>query len=244
MSKNQKTVIVTGANRGIGLEIVRLLDTEGYRVAATVRSPSDALNKIVSVGGGRHAVFTIDMADELSIKDGAGEMLEWTGPPGGLVNCAGSATGSLFAMTRIKDLRALYQVNLFGPLLLTQYVAKKMLRAKNGSIVNIASTAGILADAGTLAYGGSKASLIHASRVMASELGGFGIRVNAVAPSVVETEMADLMDDAARAKLEALSCLPGKIDPKDVAKLVGFLLSPEAAKISGQVIRIDRAMPF
>jgi 3-oxoacyl-[acyl-carrier protein] reductase len=244
MSDTQKTVIVTGANRGIGLEIVRFLDAEGYRVAATMRSPSDALNKIVSVGAGRHAVFNIDMADEPSIKDGARDMLQWTGTPEGLVNCAGLATGSLFSMTRMEDLRALYQVNLFGPLMLTQYVAKKMLRAKAGSIVNIASTAGILADAGTLGYGGSKASLIHASRVMASELGAFGIRVNAVAPSVVETEMAGLMDGAARAKLDERSGLPGRINPDDVARLVGFLLSPDSAKISGQVIRIDRAMPF
>jgi 3-oxoacyl-[acyl-carrier protein] reductase len=244
VNENQKTVIVTGANRGIGLEIVRQLVEDGYRVGACVRNSSSALEDIVATGTGDHAVFKMDMSDEASIKNGAHDLLKWSDIPAGLVNCAGLATGSLFSMTRMSDLQTLYQVNLFGPLLLTQYVAKKMLRAKSGSIVNIASTAGLLADAGTLAYGGSKASLIHASRVMATELGAFGIRVNAIAPSVVETEMAALMDDSARAKLDDRSALGGQIMPQDVGALVGFLLSPASSKITGQVIRVDRGMPF
>ena len=84
--------------------------------------------------------------------------------------------GWTVAMTRMTDMRDVFDVNLFGPLLFTQYVAKKMIRQKSGSIVNITSTAGLLADPGTIAYGGSKASLGHASRVLATELGPFGIR--------------------------------------------------------------------
>ena len=100
------------------------------------------------------------------------------------------------------------------------------------------------ADAGTLGYGGTKASLIHASRVMATELGAFGIRVNVIAPSVVETDMAGLMDEAARRKLDDRSALPGTIQAGDVADLVAFLVSPSSAKVTGQVLRIDRGMPF
>lgn len=244
MSPTSKTVIVTGANRGIGIQIVRHLAAKGYRVAACIRSRSDALDEIVSAGNGMHSMFTIDMSDSDSIKNTVKDLLDWSGAPSGLVNCAGMATGSLFSMTRIVDLQMVYQVNLFGPLLLTQYVVKKMLRAKSGSIVNIASTAGLLGDSGTLAYGGSKASLIHASRVMATELGAFGIRVNAIAPSVVETDMASMMDEQARAKLDNRSGLAGQIHPSDVADLAAFLLSPASSKITGQVIRIDRGMPF
>nr|WP_169618099.1 SDR family oxidoreductase [Ruegeria sp. PR1b] len=137
-----------------------------------------------------------------------------------------------------------FEVNLFGPLLFTQSVVKKMLRAKQGSVVNIASTAGLLADAGTLSYGGSKAALIHATKVMARELGSFGIRVNAIAPSVVETEMATQMDASARAALDARSALPGAIEPGDVADLAAFLISEQSARITGQVMRIDRGLPF
>ena len=147
-------------------------------------------------------------------------------------------------MTRMTDMRDVFDVNLFGPLLFTQYVAKKMIRQKSGSIVNITSTAGLLADPGTIAYGGSKASLGHASRVLATELGPFGIRVNAVAPSAVVSGMADQMDDAARAKLSDREALVGNTLPSDVAGIVSYLLSDNAAAISGQIIRVDRAMPF
>jgi 3-oxoacyl-[acyl-carrier protein] reductase len=236
--------IVTGANRGIGLAVSERLAADGYRVAACVRSGSEALDSLVAAGNGHHAVFTIDLADEESIKTAAREILGWADRPVALVNCAALALGGLFSMTRMQDLRDLYQINLFGPLLLAQYVTKKMLRTKAGSIVNIASTAGLLADAGTLGYGGTKASLIHASRVMATELGVFGIRVNVIAPSVVETDMADLMDEAARRKLDDRSALPGAIQAVDVANVVSFLVSPCSAKVSGQVLRIDRGMPF
>ena len=111
-------------------------------------------------------------------------------------------------------------------------------------IVNITSTAGLLADAGTLAYGGSKSALGHASRVLATELGPLGIRVNAVAPSAVVSGMADQMDETARARLSDREALAGETLPSDVAVIVSYLLSDSAAAISGQVIRVDRAMPF
>jgi 3-oxoacyl-[acyl-carrier protein] reductase len=119
-----------------------------------------------------------------------------------------------------------------------------MIRQKSGAIVNITSTAGVFADPGTLAYGGSKAALDHASRVMATEFGPMGIRVNAVAPSVVASGMADQMDDAARAKVAERTALAGETTPADIADTVSYLLSDRAAAISGQIIRVDRAMPF
>lgn len=237
-------VLVTGANRGIGLAIAERLASEGYSVAACVRSSSAELDQLIAAGAGDHARFDLDLAEEDSIKACARAALAWAGKPVGLVNCAALAAGSLFSMTRMADMRALFEVNLFGPLLFSQSVVKKMLRAKQGSVVNIASTAGLLADAGTLSYGGSKAALIHATKVMAQELGSFGIRVNAIAPTVVETEMAAQMDPAARAALDARSALPGGIEPGDVADLTVFLLSDHAAKITGQVMRLDRGLPF
>jgi 3-oxoacyl-[acyl-carrier protein] reductase len=145
-------------------------------------------------------------------------------------------------MTPVEDVRRVFEVNYFNQILFTQYVAKKMVRAKAGAIVNIASVAGLLADAGTLAYGGSKAALIHATRVLATELGPFGIRVNAIAPAVVETDMASEMDPAARAALDARSALNGTVAASDVAELVAILVSDATAKMTGQVLRLDRGL--
>ncbi len=242
MTDTLPTAIVTGANRGIGLAIATRLAAEGYRIAACVRSNSAALDTLIAASPDRHATFALNLAEENAIKATAREVLGWTGTPDVLVNCAGQATGSLFQMTRMEDMRVLFQVNLFGTLCLSQHVAKKMLRQKSGAIINIASTAGLLSDAGTLAYGGSKAALIHATRVMATELGPFGIRVNAIAPSVVAGEMGEQMDKKARAALEARAALPGETLPEDVASLVAYLASEDASKISGQVLRLDRGM--
>lgn len=243
MSESKIFAVVTGANRGIGLAITERLVMQGYRVAACVRCPSRDLQNLLPEAGG-HTIVTLDLRDEAAISEAARAVLKWSKQIDVLVNCAGVASGGLFAMTRMDQMRDVFQVNTFGPLLFTQYIARAMIRAKAGSIVNIGSTAGLLADAGTLAYGGSKAALMHATRILATELGASGIRVNAIAPAVVETDMAAQMDDAARAALDGRSALPGKIAPSDVAGLVNYLISSEAAKITGQVLRLDRGMPF
>lgn len=243
MTETKPTIAITGANKGIGLAIAQQLAAEGYGIAALVRQSSDALDAVMKQGT-QHARFPMDLADDQSVTEAARNMLAWAGKPAGLVNCAGVATGGLFTMTRVSDMRKLFDINFFGQLALTQYVAKKMMRAKAGSIVNIASTAALLADAGTVSYGSSKAALIHATRVMATELGNYNIRVNAIAPSVVETEMGQMMDEKSRHRLDERSAIPGVINPEDIANLVSFLLSDQSAKITGQVLRVDRGMPF
>lgn len=244
MTSELPVALVTGANKGIGLVVAQQLAQEGYRIAACVRSRSPKLDQLITSNDDRHAVFSLDLASDQSIKDCAKAVINWAGQIQALVNCAAVAKGGLFSITRIDDMRSLFDVNLFGTLLLTQYITKKMIRAQTGSVINIVSTAGILSDSGTLAYGGSKAALIHATKVMAAELGAFNIRANAIAPSVVETEMAALMDATAREKLDSRSALKGTIEPSDVANLVSYLVSDQSAKISGQVIRLDRAQPF
>ena len=238
---SENIVIVTGASGDIGLAIIERLIKDGVPVAACCHANSDRVSRAF---GAAVELHELDLRDETSIKSCATTIIKATTSIAGLVNCAGIATGGLFAMTRMADLRDVFEVNFFGPLLLTQYVTKKMIRQKSGSIVNITSTAGLLADAGTLAYGGSKASLGHASRVLATELGPLGIRVNAVAPSAVASGMADQMDDVARAKLTDREALAGETLPSDVANMVAYLMSDNASAVSGQVIRVDRAMPF
>jgi len=242
MNNKDAMIVVTGANRGIGLEIVQELLNNGYRVAACVRSKSTELDGL-SVSGNLK-IFNLDLMSEKSIKDCVTSLLKWNKKPFGLIQCAGIAMGKTFFMTAIEDIRNTYQVNLFGPLLFSQYLAKSMIRMSEGSIINIASTAGILADKGTLAYGGSKAALIHATRVMAYELSSYGIRVNAIAPSVVKTDMADMMDPAARELLLSRTTMKIELTPADLLGIVQFLLSPGAKKITGQIICIDGGTSF
>lgn len=236
-----RVAVVTGSSRGIGLEITTRLAENGYNVAACSRSRSDALAAVIARHPGVR-FFAIDLADAAATKTCAQSLQKEYMRIDALVNVAGLAAGGLFAMTKVADMKHVFDVNYFHQILFTQYVAKKMMRAKVGAIVNIASTAGLRADAGTLSYGGSKAALIHATGVMASELGAFGIRVNAIAPAVVETDMAAEMDPAAKAAMNERSALPGTVTAADVANLVSFLISDAAAKMTGQVLRVDRGL--
>lgn len=238
-----QTIVVTGASGDIGLAIVERLIADGFHVAACCRDRASRIRAAFS-DPSQVTIYQLDLRDADSIKSCASDIIKDSEHITGLVNSAGLAQGSLASMTKISDMRDVFEVNLFAPLQFTQFIAKKMTRQKSGTIVNITSTAGILADSGTLAYGGSKAALAHASRVMATEFGPLGIRVNAVAPSAVVSSMADLMDDTARDQLSSRQALAGQTTPSDVAGVVAYLVSDKAAAISGQVIRVDRAMPL
>ena len=247
MASNGKTAIVTGANRGIGLETVKKLAIEGYNVAACVRSLNKDIKTLIEkplFEGQEHRIFEIDLMQKASIDICIKSIINWSKTIDVLVNNAGIAHGSLFSMTPTKDLHDVFEVNFFSQVYLAQLVSKRMIRAKNGVIINMASTAGLMADRGTLAYGCSKAALIHGTKIMASELGEFGIRVNCIAPSVTETDMAKLMDQKSINILEERSVLNGRIQPSEISGVIVFLISDYAKSITGQVIRVDQGMPF
>ena len=156
-----------------------------------------------------------------------------------LVNNAGIASGALFQMTTISELRKIFEINFFSQITLTQGVAKLMARNKSGSIINITSTAAFIADPGTLAYGSSKSAFARATKSMATELGSSNIRVNAIAPSVTKTDMFDQMSHEAREKLINSSALKRAAEPKDIANVALFLASELSSFVTGQIIRAD-----
>ncbi|SBS40444.1 3-oxoacyl-[acyl-carrier-protein] reductase FabG [Marinomonas spartinae] len=236
---SNRVVVVTGANGDIGRSLVESLLQNGYLVAACVR---DSRTELFLPNNDNLKFFLCDFSLESSIKSCVDEIKKHYKEVYGLVNCIGVPHGSSFLMTKYADLNRVFTINCFSVLYFSQLLVRKMLKKRSGSIVNFASTAGILSDKGTLVYGASKAALIHSSKVMATELGDFGIRVNVIAPAIVESKMAGLMDEASVMALDKRAVLPGKIYPNEVAETVIFLLSDAAAKITKQVITIDRGI--
>jgi 3-oxoacyl-[acyl-carrier protein] reductase len=235
---SEKVVVVTGANGDIGKPLVNALLEIGYQVAACVRDAS-----LVSFANDENLkLFNCDFSCEDSIKNCVDSIKKEYKSVFGLVNCVGVAHGAGFLMTRLEDMQRVFAINYFGVLSFTQLVVRKMIKKRQGCIVNLASTAGILSDKGTLAYGASKAALIHSTKVMATELGGFGIRVNAVAPAVVESRMAGMMDEESIKTLNERSALQTNIYPREVVDLIIYILSDSSINITGQIFKIDRGI--
>lgn len=240
-----KVAVVTGANRGIGLAIARTFATQGAQVIACMRTLDQlVLQQIASSGGGDSVkCVALDLGDEASIKAAIKEIGALTGNKVDiLVNNAGTASGGLFQMMPMAEVRRVFDINLMGPLLLTQGLSRMMTRHRAGSIINIASTAAEIADSGTLVYGVSKAGLARASRSMATELGAAGVRVNTISPGVTKTDMVDQMAPDARERLISTAALKRAAEPQDIANVALFLASELSSFVTGQTLRVDGGM--
>lgn len=239
-------VIISGANRGIGLSLVKKFAMEGWDVIALLRRIDDSANILFQQIADENNVtvekYHVDLQDESSIKDFAKYVHKNKIGIDALINNAGAAIGGTMVMSSINAVKDLFQINFFGPLLLTQYIAKNMMQRRSGSIINICSIAAMDGMNGFTAYGCSKAAMAQATKIWASELAQYGIRINGVAPAAVNTEMASQMDEKTREMMIGKSFMQRMSEPEEIANIVFFLASETSSPINGQIIRIDGGM--
>ena len=243
----RRAVLVTGASRGIGAAIARAFAARGDRVAVHYgRSAEMAEEVAASLTGDGHIVVGADLADAAAVRravDGAAERL---GGLDVLVNNAGVFQGHPIAETSYEEWQRAWQetlsVNLVGAANVSWCAAQHMLRGGGGSIVNVSSRGAFRGEPTQPAYGASKAGLIAFGQSLARALGPHGISVTAVAPALVETDMAaeNLAGERGAAR-RAESPLGRIATPEEVAAAVVFLASPEAAMTSGAVLDINGA---
>ena len=238
------TVLITGASGGIGMALVEKFASLGYDVLGSMRSEKDDVLQKWSEISSKYGVSVepvyFDLANEDSVKNALAEHLKNKEKPIGiLVNNAGIPYGATSMMTPMKDLKNVMQINFFGAIYVSQLVAKSMIRRKNGSIVNISSVGGIETTQGYLAYGSSKAALIHATGIMAKELASAGIRVNAVAPGLTDTQMGHFKSDEELRKTLDRTPAGRMAKPEEIAETVAFLCSEGASYITGEVVAVD-----
>jgi|MDTB01.1.fsa_nt_gb 3-oxoacyl-[acyl-carrier protein] reductase len=240
---NNKTAIVTGANRGIGESIIKLFAENGANIIACTRKESkdlellsDKLKKEYDIS---IDIIYMDLSDEKSVNKAIKDIFILSRKIDILVNNAGVAVGSLFQMTPISKLKELFEVNFFNQLLFSQGIAKMMVKNNSGSIIFLSSIASTIPDPGTLAYGTSKSALSRASKSMAIELGKYNIRVNVISPGIVRTDMYDQMSVESRDKLINSSIMKRAAKAEEVAKVALFLSSNLSDFITGQDINVD-----
>ena len=147
-------------------------------------------------------------------------------------------------MLSIKSMREVFEVNFFSQLKLTQLLIRFLKKSKEASVINMGSISGIVPERGTISYGSSKASLMFATKVMANELSRYNIRVNAIAPNIVKTDMLDDMDDKTKEIFINQSYLKREGELDDISSLVLYLASNESKYINGQIIRLDGGMKY
>ena len=242
-----KNAVVTGCNRGIGKEIVRVFAENGANIWACVREESGTFSKYINNLEQKHSVSInpvyFDLNDEVQIKTGVKTIKETKKPVDILVNNAGAIFTSLFQMTSMQKLKEMFEINYFSQMFLTQYISRIMMRQKSGSIINISSSAAIEGNEGRTGYASAKAAMITSTKVLAKELAPYNIRVNAVAPGLTQTEMmvSSTPEDALKETLNRI-CMKRVGQPVEVANSVLFLASDLSSYMTSQVLRVDGGM--
>ena len=238
-----KVALITGCNRGIGKAILETFAQNGADIWACARKETNEFESFVKETEYKYQVkissLYFDMSDEEAIKEKLSPLILQKKRIDILVNNAGVAHGNFFQMTPMHTIKEVFEINFFSQLQVTQHIARIMMKQKSGSIINIASIAGIDGHPGYTAYGSSKAALLYATKVLSKEYAAYHIRVNAIAPGLTETDMAGLMEEKAKANMIHDSAMGRMGTPQEVANTALFLASGLSSFINGQVIRVD-----
>ncbi len=241
-ANDEKVALVTGASKGIGQAISVELAKSGYRIVVNYMSDEkgalDTLEMVRQVGSDGQ-IMQFDVSNFDQTQSAVDDILKQNGSIDALVNNAGITADGLFIMMPRKDWDAVINISLSGFYNVTKPVLEKMIRLKRGAIVSIASVAGLLGNRGQANYSAAKAGLIGASRSVASEVARLGIRVNVVAPGLIET---DMIKDAPVENIKALIPMARIGKPQEVARVVRFLCSDDASYVTGQVISVNGGM--
>jgi 3-oxoacyl-[acyl-carrier protein] reductase len=234
--------LVTGSSRGIGRAIALELAAAGLHVAVNYKSNEEAARHtlaLIEERGGRGELCPFDVTDETAVKAALGDLFARHERIAVLVNNAGIVADGLFAMMSSADWRKVTDTSLGGFFNVTKPVIQKMIPHKGVSVVTISSVSGLVGNRGQVNYAAAKAGLMGATRALASEVARIGIRVNVVAPGIIDTDMTrDLPLDMLKKMIPMARC--GK--PEEVARVVRFLCSDDASYITGQVISVNGGM--
>ena len=235
------TVVITGSARGIGFAIAEAFAGQGAHpviIDINKQVVDEAMQKLQDKGYSVSG-YVGDVTNSSQMDEVFSAIIEERGKIDCLINNAGITRDNLLLRMREEEWRMVLEINLTGTFICTQKVFKYMMKARSGSIINIASVIGIMGNAGQANYAASKGGIIAFTKSCAKEFASRNIRVNAVAPGFIETEMtAKLPESVVEGYAKAIA-LQKMGKPEDVAKLCLFLASEESAYITGQTIAID-----
>lgn len=236
-----KTVVVTGDSRGLGAEIAEtVLSTERYRVLGLSRSESEQVRTLAEAAPDRYTHVNADLSELDSIRRLYQKELKQHGPIYGLVNNAAMAYDDLVTNADEEQLSQMFTINVLSPIMLSKFVLRDMMLNRiEGSLVHVSSVSTATGYKGLSMYAATKGALEAFSRGVAREWGERNIRSNCVAPGFMNTAMTSTLDEEQKNRIYDRTGLGTPTSQESVAKSVAFLLSDDAASITGETLRID-----
>lgn len=239
-----KNAIITGANRGIGRKTVEIFAQNGANIWACARKKSEEFENEINKLSKEYGVYIepiyFDLASEDELKQAMKDIISQKKSIDILVNNAGIfPNNKLFHMTKVEEIKDIFEINFFANISIVQYVSRVMMRQKYGSIINVASVAALDGDEAQLGYASSKAAILGASKVLAIELGKYNIRVNSVAPSITETDMISNISEEYLEKSIQNKIIKRTANKEEIANVIMFLGSDLSSYMTAQVIRVD-----
>lgn len=243
--EEKKIALITGGARGIGKQIALKYAINGYNIALNYVSDSTdikALEEELLSFGIEVLLVKADVSNYLECEQMVKKAIDKFGKIDVLVNNAGITKDGLIAMMKEETFDKVIDINLKGTFNVVRNVVPFMMKKRNGSIVNISSVVGVCGNAGQSNYSASKAGIIGFTKSLAKELAARNIRVNAVAPGFIDTDMTSVLKDQVKDSINAQIPLKRMGEAKEVANVVYFLSSDESSYITGQVINVDGGM--
>ncbi len=244
MLLQNQVALVTGAGRGIGRAIAEVLAKEGAHVAAcglTSKNIEETCSRIQQKGG-IATPFMVDVRDSASVRQTVNNIIDKEGRIDILVNNAGITKDALLLRMKDEDWDEVLSTNLRGAFYFTRAVLKFMIKNRSGNIVNISSVMGLTGNAGQSNYSASKAGLIGLSKSVAKEVASRGVRVNAVAPGFIDTDMTGALNEELKNEIRGRIPLGFFGAPEDIANTVVYLCSNLSRYVTGQTITVDGGM--
>jgi len=238
-----KVVLVTGASRGIGKEIALKFAVQGAYVigTATTEASADQISKKIAADNYSGTGLVLNIADKTSVEEFADKLKE-VNAPNILINNAGITRDNLLMRMKDDEWEDVINTNLTGMFRVTKLCMRAMMKQRYGRIINISSVVGLSGNPGQSNYAATKAGMLGFTRSLAKEVGSRGITVNAVAPGFIETDMTDELSADVRDSILNQIALGRLGQPEEIANVVDFLASDDAAYITGQTISVNGGM--
>lgn len=241
----RKVALITGASRGIGKQIALTLAKDNYDIVINYNGSQaraqEVLDACVALGSNA-MIVQANVADYVSVEKMVATIIEQYGKIDVLINNSGITKDNLLLRMTEEDFSSVIDVNLKGTFNCIKHVSKVMMKQRSGTIINMASVIGVIGNIGQANYAASKAGIIGLTKSCAKELAARNIRVNAIAPGFISTEMTEVLDEKIKDSIMANIPLKDFGSAQDVANMVEFLASDKSRYVTGQVIHVDGGM--